>query len=113
MKVLLLNQAFYPDRITGPLNIRQRPTCRAEPPDCGCATPERRMGTQQSTVDSRSPGQIAKAIVKVNKTPELRRAGLRALWKLYCAPQHSVARAELENEFGLLEDWDISAAAAL
>jgi hypothetical protein len=40
----------------------------------------------------------------VNKTPKLRRAGLRALWKLYCAPQHSVARAELENEFGLLED---------
>jgi hypothetical protein len=65
---------------------------------------EIRMGTQQSTVDSRSPDQIAKAIVKVNKTPELRRAGLRALWKLYCAPQHSVARAELENEFGLLED---------
>ena len=61
------------------------------------------MGTQQSTVDSRSLGQIAKAIVKVNKSPELRRAGLRALWKLYCAPQHSVARAELENEFGLLE----------
>ena len=58
------------------------------------------MATQQSTVDSRSPDQIAKAIVKVNKTPELR----RALWKLYCAPQHSVARAELENEFGLLED---------
>ena len=62
------------------------------------------MGTQRSTIDSHSPAQIAKAIVKVNKTPELRRAGLRALWKLYCAPQHSVARAELENEFGLLED---------
>jgi hypothetical protein len=31
------------------------------------------MGTQQSTVDSRSPDQIAKATVKVNKTPELRR----------------------------------------
>jgi hypothetical protein len=62
------------------------------------------MGTQQSTVDSRLPAQIAKAIVKVNKTPELRRAGLRALWRLYYAPEHSLARAELENEFGLLED---------
>jgi hypothetical protein len=58
---------------------------------------------QSVAVDSRSPGQIAKAIVKVSKTPELQRAGLRALWKLYCAPQHSVARAELENEFGSLD----------
>jgi hypothetical protein len=40
----------------------------------------------------------------VNKTPKLRRAGLRALWKLYCAPQHSVTRAELENEFGLFDN---------
>jgi len=62
------------------------------------------MGTQRSTVDSRSPAQIARAIVEVNKTPELRRAGLSALWKLYYSPQHSLARAEFEKEFGLLED---------
>jgi hypothetical protein len=61
------------------------------------------MGTQRSTIDSHSPAQIAKAIVKVNKTPELRHAGLSALWKLYHAPEHSLARVELEKEFGLLE----------
>ena len=64
-----------------------------------------RMGTQRSTIDSRSPAQIAKAIVKVNATPELRRAGLNALWRLYYAPEHSLGRAELENEFGLLEKY--------
>jgi hypothetical protein len=62
------------------------------------------MGTQRSTLDSCSPAQIARAIVKVNKTPELRRAGLSAMWKLYYSPQHSLARAEFEKEFGLLED---------
>jgi hypothetical protein len=62
------------------------------------------MGTQRSTIDSRPPAQIAKAIVKVNETTELRRAGLGALWKLYYAPEHSLARAELEKEFGLLEE---------
>ena len=62
------------------------------------------METQRFTIDSCSPAQIAKAIVKVNKTPELRRAGLRALWKLYYAPEHSLARVELEKEFGLLEE---------
>jgi hypothetical protein len=61
------------------------------------------MGTQRSTIDSHSPAQIAKAILKVNQTPELRRAGLSALWRLYHAPEHSLGRAELENEFGLLE----------
>jgi hypothetical protein len=61
------------------------------------------MGTQRSTIDSHSPAQIAKAIVKVNETPELRRAGLSALWRLYHAPEHSLARPEFENEFGLLE----------
>ena len=62
------------------------------------------MGMQKSIVDARSPAQIAKAIVKVNKAPELRRAGLGALWKLYYAPEHSLARTELEKEFGLLEN---------
>ena len=62
------------------------------------------MGTQRSTVDSHSPAQIAEAIVKVNNTPDLRRAGLSALWKLYYAPKHSLARAALEKESGLLED---------
>ena len=61
------------------------------------------MGTQRSTIDSHSPAQIAKAIVKVNAAPELRRAGLSALWRLYHAPEHSLSRVELENEFGLLE----------
>jgi hypothetical protein len=50
------------------------------------------MRMQKSIVDARSPAQIAKAIVKVNKAPELRRAGLGALWKLYYAPEHSLAR---------------------
>jgi hypothetical protein len=62
------------------------------------------MGTQRPTVDTCSPSQIANAIVKVNNIPELRRAGLSALWKLYYAPEHSLARVELEKEFGLLED---------
>jgi hypothetical protein len=59
---------------------------------------------QKSIVEARSPAQIAKAIVKVNKTPELRRAGLGALWGLYYAPQNSLARTEFEKEFGLFED---------
>jgi hypothetical protein len=62
------------------------------------------MGTQKSIADSCSPAQIARAIVNVNKTPELRRAGLNALWRLYYAPEHSLARTEFEKEFGLLED---------
>ena len=62
------------------------------------------MGTQRFTIDSCSPAQIAKAIVEVNKTPELRHHGLSALWKLYYAPEHSLARVELEKEFGLLEE---------
>ena len=62
------------------------------------------MGARQTIVDSRSPAQIAKAILKVNRTPELRRAGLDALWKLYYAPEHTLTRADLEKEFGVLED---------
>jgi hypothetical protein len=58
---------------------------------------------QRSIVDARSPAEIAKAIVTVNKTPELRRAGLGALWGLYYAPKNSLARAEFEKEFGLFE----------
>jgi hypothetical protein len=62
------------------------------------------MGPQTSIVDSCSPAQIAQAIVKVNKTLTLRYAGLDALWKLYYAPEHRLARTELEKEFGLFED---------
>jgi hypothetical protein len=62
------------------------------------------MAMQQPIVDVSSPAQIAKAILKVNKTPELRRAGLDVLWKLYYAPKHSLTRSELEREFGVLED---------
>jgi len=54
-------------------------------------------------MDSHSAAQLAKAIVKVNETPEVGRAGLSALWRLYHSPDHSLARAELESEFGLLE----------
>jgi hypothetical protein len=61
------------------------------------------MGTHQTIVDSSSPAQIAKAIVKVNQTPGLRRTGIDVLWKLYYAPNHTLTRAELEKEFGLLE----------
>jgi hypothetical protein len=62
------------------------------------------MGMQKSIVDACSPAQIARAIAKVNKNPELRRAGLNALWKLYYATEHSLARTQLEKEFGLVED---------
>jgi hypothetical protein len=48
--------------------------------------------TQTSIVDCRSPAQIAQAILKVNKIPEMRHAGLDALWRLYYAPEHSMAR---------------------
>jgi hypothetical protein len=62
------------------------------------------MPARQTIVDSRSPAQIAEAILKVNQTPELRRAGLDALWKLYYAPEHTLTRAELEKDFGVFED---------
>jgi hypothetical protein len=62
------------------------------------------VGTHQTIVDSSSPAQIAKAIVKVNQTPGLRRIGIDVLWKLYYAPNHTLTRAELEKEFGLLEN---------
>jgi hypothetical protein len=62
------------------------------------------MAMLQPIVDASSPAQIAMAIIKVNQSPELRNAGLDALWKLYYAPEHSLARSELEREFGVLED---------
>ena len=62
------------------------------------------MGTHQTIVDSSSPAQIAKAIVKVNQTTGLRRTGIDVLWKLYYAPNHTLTRAKLEKEFGLLEN---------
>jgi hypothetical protein len=62
------------------------------------------MGADQIAVDASSPAQIAKAIVKVNKTFGLHRAGMDVLWKLYYAPNHTLTCAELEREFGLLED---------
>jgi hypothetical protein len=62
------------------------------------------MGVHRSIVDSSSPAEIAKAIVKVNKTFGLHRTGMNVLWKLYYVPDHTVTRAELEEEFGLLED---------
>jgi hypothetical protein len=62
------------------------------------------VGTHQTIVDSSSPAQIAKAIVKVNQTTGLRRTGIDVLWKLYYAPNHTLTRAELEKEFGLIEN---------
>jgi tellurite resistance protein len=62
------------------------------------------MGADHIAVDTRSPEEIARAIVKVNESPELRQAGLAALWKLYYAPLHTLTRPELEREFGVLED---------
>jgi hypothetical protein len=62
------------------------------------------MGTHPTIVDASSPAQIARAIVKVNKTFGLHRAGMDVLWKLYYAANHTLTCAELEREFGLLED---------
>ena len=62
------------------------------------------MGADQIAIDLIPPAQIAGAIVKVNKTFGLHRAGMDVLWKLYYAPNHTLTCAELEREFGLLED---------
>jgi hypothetical protein len=62
------------------------------------------VATRQTTVDLRSPAHIAEAVVKVNKTFGLHRTGMNVLWKLYYAPNHTLGRAELQKEFGLLED---------
>jgi hypothetical protein len=58
----------------------------------------------QTKVDASSWVQIAKAIQKVNQSPGPRtRNGADALWKLYQAPNHTLARADLEKEFGALD----------
>jgi hypothetical protein len=63
------------------------------------------MATHQTTVDASSPDQIAKAIVRANQSPGPHiRTGLNAMWKLYYAPNHTLMRAELEIEFGVLEN---------
>jgi hypothetical protein len=62
------------------------------------------MGTQQSVIDISSTIEIANAIVEVNRSPDLRQAGLAALWCLYYAPQHTLTRVKLEREFGVLAD---------
>jgi hypothetical protein len=62
------------------------------------------MTMQEPLVETSSPVQIARAIVKANKTPGLRRAGIDVLWKLYYATNHTMMRAELEQEFGVLEN---------
>src|ERR1700724_1744276 len=62
------------------------------------------VAARQTTIDLRSPAHIAEAIVKVNKTFGLHRTGMNVLWKLYYAPNHALTRAELQKEFGLLED---------
>ena len=62
------------------------------------------MGAQQSVIDASSTIEIAKAIVEVNRSPDLRQAGLAALWALYYAPKHTLPRVRLEREFGLIAD---------
>jgi hypothetical protein len=62
------------------------------------------MGTHPTIVDASSSAQIAKAIVKANEALGLGHAGLTVLWKLYYAPDHTMTRAELEVEFGVLAD---------
>jgi hypothetical protein len=62
------------------------------------------MAAQQSIIDASSTIDLAKAIVEVNRSPELRQAGLAALWALYYAPRHTLPRVRLEREFGLLAD---------
>jgi hypothetical protein len=62
------------------------------------------MGAQQSIIDASSTIDLAKAIVAVNRSPELRQAWLAALWALYYAPRHTLPRVRLEREFGLLAD---------
>jgi hypothetical protein len=59
---------------------------------------------RENIIDSSSPAEIAGSIVRVNKALDLRHPGLNALWKLYYAPRHTLLRAELEKEFGVLED---------
>src|ERR1700730_9792615 len=58
----------------------------------------------QTIVDGNSFALISRAIQKVNQAPGPRfRIGANALWKLYQAPNHTLARADLEREFGALD----------
>jgi hypothetical protein len=50
------------------------------------------MGAQQRIIDASSTIDLAKAIVAVNRSPELRQAGLAALWALYYASRHTLPR---------------------
>jgi hypothetical protein len=62
------------------------------------------MGTQTTIVDKASSTAIAAAIKKVNQTPGLRiRTGAEALWTLFRAPNHSMARGELDKRFGAFD----------
>jgi hypothetical protein len=62
------------------------------------------MAMQEPLVETSSPVQIARAIVTANKTHGLGRSGIDVLWKLYYATDHTLSRAELEQEFGVLEN---------
>ena len=62
------------------------------------------MGAQQNVIDVSLTIEIAKAIVVVNQNSDLRQAGLAAMWRLYYAPKHTLARVSLEGEFGVLAD---------
>jgi hypothetical protein len=58
----------------------------------------------KTIVDASEPAAIAKAIKLVNQTPGLRiRTGAEALWRIFKAPGHTLARSELEKEFGALD----------
>lgn len=62
------------------------------------------MGLKFSTVDSSSPEQIAKAILKVNSTPGLRiQPGIEALWTLFNGPNHTMLRSEMNAKYGAFD----------
>jgi hypothetical protein len=62
------------------------------------------MGYEITIIDTSAPEAIAKAIQEVNRTPGLRiEPGIKALWALYRAPGHQLARSELEKSFGALD----------
>lgn len=59
------------------------------------------MGHEKTVVDTSDPAAIAAAIMKVKSTPSLRiQPGINALWKIFKAPEHSLLRAELDEQFG-------------
>ena len=62
------------------------------------------MAGDSTVVDRSSPAAISAAIKRVNSTPGLRiEPGIKALWKLHRAPNHSMLRSEMDAQFGALD----------